>query len=64
MDLDRRAVNAARATDRTIEAFAARLAGAVEYDAVNADLLGTVQRALEPAGIWAWTADGGSRSER
>jgi hypothetical protein len=62
--VDRRFNRARYDADRTIEAFAARLAGAVDYDDVNADLLGTVQRALEPAGIWAWRADGGSRSER
>jgi hypothetical protein len=38
-----------------VAAFAARLKDAVDLDAVQADLAGVVQRALEPAHLSLWT---------
>jgi hypothetical protein len=40
--------------DRTVSAFAARLKDAVDQDAVRADLLGVVQRSLEPTHAAVW----------
>jgi hypothetical protein len=37
-----------------VAAFAARLQDAVDPDAVRADLLGVVQRSLEPVHVSAW----------
>jgi hypothetical protein len=42
--------------ERTVEAFAARLKDAVELDTVRADLVGVVDRALEPTHVTVWTA--------
>ena len=38
----------------TVAAFAARLQDAVDPGAVQADLLGAVQRSLEPAHVSVW----------
>jgi hypothetical protein len=40
--------------DQTVTAFAARLKDAVDQDAVRADLLGVVQRSLEPTHATVW----------
>jgi hypothetical protein len=40
--------------DRTVAAFAARLQDAVELGTVRADLLGVVERALEPTHLSMW----------
>jgi hypothetical protein len=40
--------------DQTLTAFAARLKDAVDQDAVRADLLGVVQRSLEPTHAAVW----------
>ena len=42
--------------DQTVAAFAARLQDAVDLGTILADLLGTVDRALEPAHVTVWTA--------
>ncbi len=42
--------------ERTVEAFAARLKDAVDLDTVRADLVGVVNRALEPTHVTVWTA--------
>jgi hypothetical protein len=52
--VDRRFNRARYDADRIIAAFAARLQDAVDLDAVTADLAGSVQQALEPAGISVW----------
>jgi len=58
--VDRRFNRARYNADRTIEAFAVRLQDANDLNAARSDLLGTVQLALEPAGIWIWTAERGT----
>jgi len=57
--VDRRFNRARYDADRTVAAFAARLKGAVDLDAVQADLVSLVQGALEPAHVSMWTNDGG-----
>jgi hypothetical protein len=52
--VDRRFNRARYDADKTVAAFASRLQDAVELDAVQADLAGVVQRALEPAHISVW----------
>ncbi len=44
-------------------AFAARLKDAVDQDAVRADLLGVVQRSLEPTHAAVWIRPGASRGQ-
>jgi len=41
--------------DNTITAFAARLQDTTDLDRLHSDLIGTVQRALEPAHLSVWT---------
>jgi len=56
--VDRRFNRARYDADLTVAEFAARLQDAVDFDAVRADLAGTVQRALEPEhmSVWTWEA--------
>ncbi|HEV3290828.1 MAG TPA: hypothetical protein VG123_17735 [Streptosporangiaceae bacterium] len=58
--VDRRFNRARYDADQMTAAFSARLQDATDLDGVRADLLGTVQRALEPAHSSVWVA-GGSR---
>jgi hypothetical protein len=52
--VDRRFNRARYDADKTVAAFAARLQDAVDLDAVQADLAGVVQHALEPAHVSVW----------
>jgi len=52
--VDRRFNRTRYDADRTVTAFAARLKDAVDQDAVRADLLGVVQRSLEPTHAAVW----------
>jgi len=52
--VDRRFNRTRYDADRTVAAFAARLKDAVDQDAVRADLLGVVQRSLEPTHAAVW----------
>ena len=52
--VDRRFNRARYDADKTVAAFASRLQDAVDLDAVQADLAGVVQHALEPAHISVW----------
>jgi hypothetical protein len=52
--VDRRFNRARYDADRTVTAFAGRLKDAVDPDAVRADLLGVVQRSLEPTHATIW----------
>jgi len=56
--VDRRFNRARYDADLTVAEFAARLQDAVDFDAVQTDLAGTVQRALEPEhlSVWMWEA--------
>jgi hypothetical protein len=56
--VDRRFNRARYDADQIIAAFAARLQGAVELDAVRADLATSVQQALEPAHVSVWIQAG------
>ena len=58
--VDRRFNRARYDADRTIATFATRLQGAVELEAVRADLAAAVQAALEPAHVSVWV-DGARR---
>jgi hypothetical protein len=44
--------------DQTVTAFAARLQGEVDIGTVRADLLGTVNRTLEPVQLSLWLSAG------
>jgi hypothetical protein len=57
--VDRRFNRARYDADTTVATFAARLAGAVDLDAVRGDLASVVQRALEPAHVSVWMREGG-----
>jgi hypothetical protein len=52
--VDRRFNRTRYDADRTVTAFAARLKDAVDQDAVRADLLGVIQRSLEPTHATVW----------
>jgi len=52
--VDRRFNRARYDADQTVTAFAARLQDAVDQDEIRADLLGVVQRSLEPAHATVW----------
>jgi hypothetical protein len=52
--VDRRFNRARYDADQTVAAFAGRLKDAVDPDAVRADLLGVVQRSLEPTHLAVW----------
>ena len=56
--VDRRFNRARYDADAAVEAFAARLAGAVALGEVRADLLAVVAGALEPAHLAVWVAGG------
>ena len=53
--VDRRFNRVRYDADQTVAAFAARLRGAVDLDAVRSDLLTVVNTAVEPAHISVWT---------
>jgi hypothetical protein len=55
--VDRRFNRARYDADQAIAAFAGQLAGAVDLDAVHADLLSAVRQVLEPAQAWLWLAE-------
>jgi hypothetical protein len=55
---DRKFNRARYDADRTVTAFAARLQGEVDIGAVRADLLGTVNRTLEPVQLSLWLSSG------
>jgi MFS family permease len=57
--VDRRFNRARYDADKTIAAFAARLQDALDVDAVQDDLAGVVQQALEPAHVSVWMRGGG-----
>ena len=57
--VDRRFNRTRYDADTTVAAFAARLTGAVELDAVCDDLAGVVHQALEPAHVSVWISHGG-----
>ncbi len=59
---DRRFNRARYDAETTVAAFAARLKGAVDLDAVRDDLASVVQTALEPASVWVWTGQRGRPS--
>jgi hypothetical protein len=48
--------------DQMVAEFAARLQDAVDLGTVRSDLLGTVERALEPAHVMVWTAPAATAS--
>ena len=52
--VDRRFNRARYDADQMVAAFAARLKDVVDLDAVQVDLAGAVQRALEPAHVSVW----------
>jgi uncharacterized membrane protein YidH (DUF202 family) len=56
--VDRRFNRARYDADAAVEAFAARLTGAVALPEVRADLVAVVGQALEPAHLAVWLADG------
>jgi hypothetical protein len=56
--VDRRFNRARYDADAAVEVFSARLAGAVALPEVRADLVAVVGRALEPAHLTVWLADG------
>jgi len=57
--VDRRFNRTRYDADQTVTAFAARLQDAVDPDAVRADLLGVVQRSLEPVHVSVWPGQHG-----
>jgi hypothetical protein len=61
---DRRFNRARYNADQTLTAFAARLQGEVDIGAVRADLLGTVNRTLEPAQLSLWLNPGPDHGDR
>jgi hypothetical protein len=58
--VDRRFNRARYDADAAVAAFAGRLAGATDLDAVRADLLAAARQALEPAHISIWISEGTS----
>jgi hypothetical protein len=55
--VDRRFNRARYDAERTIDAFAAGLQGAVDLDSVRDGLVGVVHRALEPAHVSVWVRE-------
>jgi len=62
--VDRRFNRTRYDADRTVAAFTARLKEAVDHEAVRADLLGVVQRSLEPAHVALWVQASSSSGAR
>jgi hypothetical protein len=60
--VDRRFNRAGYDADQTVTEFAARLQDAVDLGTVRADLLSTVDRALEPAHVTVWTSPAATAS--
>jgi MFS family permease len=60
--VDRRFNRARYDADQTVTEFAARLQDAVDLGTVHSDLLGTVDRALQPAHVTVWTAPAATAS--
>jgi hypothetical protein len=58
--VDRRFNRARYDAERTVDAFAAGLQGAVDLDSVRDGLVGVVHRALEPAHVSVWVQDRGA----
>ena len=58
--VDRRFNRARYDAQATVDAFAQRLRDAVDLDAARADLLATVQGAVEPAHVSVWMRPAGS----
>ena len=61
---DRKFNRARYNADRTVTAFAARLQGEVDIVTVRADLLGTINRTLEPAQLSLWLSSGTDHGNR
>jgi len=57
--VDRRFNRVRYDADQTVAAFAAQLRDAVDLDAVRADLVAVVNKAVEPSRISVWIAGGG-----
>jgi hypothetical protein len=55
--VDRRFNRARYDADQTVAAFALRLKDAVDLEAVQHDLAGVVQKALEPAHVSVWISE-------
>jgi len=55
--VDRRFNRARYDAERTVDAFAAGLQGAVDLDSVRDGLVGVVHRALEPAHVSVWVRE-------
>ena len=58
--VDRRFNRARYDAERTVDAFAADLQGAVDLDSVRDGLVDVVHRALEPAHVSVWVQDRGA----
>ena len=54
--VDRRFNRAAYDAQRTVDDFTARLRGQVDVDGVHADLVATVERAVQPVSVSVWLA--------
>jgi hypothetical protein len=57
--VDRRFNRARYDADQIVAAFAARLQDAVDLDSIHDDLIGVVQKALEPAYVGVWMSERG-----
>jgi hypothetical protein len=59
--VDRRFNRARHDAERTVDAFAAGLQGAVDLDSVRDGLISAMQQVLEPVHVSVWVRDGGPR---